>query len=197
MSRYGSQETQRNFLSSSKSGKMEVGSSVKKANNFFIDQSINWIRLTRATENRGLLGAVPLCLQCYRVLEIAPSAKYTHFWKANVPSSSYDTACFPLFTGFEFNRGDLNNSGNINSSLFELVMPGPRKNTIVNVFTHFFPLALEHTVFCRMTAEMQNKWPTATAARTNGVTPEMMKMVAVTQPCCHMDVPSSWLGCQL
>lgn len=60
MSRYGSQETQRNFLSSSKSGKMEVGSSVKKANNFFIDQSINWIRLTRATENRGVLGIVPL-----------------------------------------------------------------------------------------------------------------------------------------
>lgn len=75
--------------------------------------------------------------------------------------------------------------------------PGPRKSTIVNVFKHFFPLALEHTGFCRMTAEMQNEWPTATAARTSGVTPVMKMMVAVIEPCCHIGVPSSWLGWQL
>lgn len=84
-------------------GKMEVGSSVKKTDSFCIDQSITWIRLTSATENRGLLGIVPLRLQCYRVLETAPSAKYFYFWKANVPSSSYYTTRFPLFIGFEFN----------------------------------------------------------------------------------------------
>lgn len=92
---------------------------------------------------------------CYRVLEIAPSAKYFHFWKANVPSSYYTTH-FPLFMCFKFNRGSLNNSGTINPPFFELVKPGPRKNTVVKVFLHLFfpPLALEHSVFCRMSAEM-------------------------------------------
>lgn len=139
-----------------------------------------WIRLTSETENRGLLGIVPLHLQCYRIWKELQGKIHLIL---ESQCSLYYTTYFPLLVGFEFNRGNLNNSGTINPSLFELVKPGPRKNTIANVFTHlFFPLALEHTVFCRMTAEMQNKWPTATAARTSGVMPVMMKMVAAIQP---------------
>lgn len=120
-----------------------------------------------------------------RVLETCCKCRHFPLLKSQRSVFSILSNIFSSVYWIWIQQRGLNYSRTISPSLFEFVKPGPRKDTLVNVFMHFFSLSsgarfiLENKNFAERA--WGNPLQTLTAVRTIGVVLVMMKTDAVIQ----------------